>query len=43
MPIRLKILLDKLFAKLSDDDVAQILRAFGWSREDYVQGYIKVS
>ena len=43
VPIRLKILLDRLFAKLSDDDVAQILRAFGWSREEYVQGYIKVS
>ncbi|XP_065224920.1 zinc finger protein basonuclin-2-like isoform X2 [Planococcus citri] len=40
LPIRLKILLDRLFSVLQKDEVTQILRGFGWSHEDYVRGYI---
>ena len=40
LPIRLKILLDRLFSVLQKDEVTQILRGFGWSHEDYIRGYI---
>ena len=40
LPIRLKILLDRLFSVLQKEEVTQILRGFGWSHEDYVRGYI---
>ncbi|XP_026464717.1 zinc finger protein basonuclin-2-like [Ctenocephalides felis] len=40
IPSRLKILLDRLFDRLLRDQVQQILRAFGWSNEDYSRGYI---
>lgn len=39
-PIRLKILLDRLFSVLQHDEVLQILHSFGWSYEDYARGYI---
>lgn len=43
-PIRLKILLDRLFAVLPPDQVLQILTSFGWNYDDYARGYIaKVS
>lgn len=40
LPIRLKILLDRLFSVLQEKEVTQILCGFGWSQEDYVRGYI---
>ncbi|KAK3097624.1 hypothetical protein FSP39_011494 [Pinctada imbricata] len=39
-PIRLKILLDRLFSVLQHDEVLQILQGFGWTYEDYARGYI---
>ena len=44
VPIRLKILLDRLFSVLNQEEVAEILKRFGWTLEDYQRGYIlKVS
>ena len=44
IPVRLKILLDRLFSVLAQDDVIQILKGYGWTLEDYQRGYIlKVS
>ena len=44
IPVRLKILLDRLFSVLNQEEVAEILKRFGWSLEDYQRGYIlKVS
>lgn len=40
LPIRLKILLDRLFSVLQREEVLQILRGFGWTHEDYARGYI---
>ncbi|XP_066590870.1 zinc finger protein basonuclin-2-like [Prorops nasuta] len=40
LPIRLKILLDKLFAKLPHAEVTRLLATFGWTHEDYARGYI---
>lgn len=39
-PIRLKILLDRLFSVLQHDEVLQVLQGFGWTYEDYARGYI---
>ncbi|XP_060068912.1 zinc finger protein basonuclin-2-like [Ylistrum balloti] len=39
-PIRLKILLDRLFSVLQHDEVLQVLQGFGWNYEDYARGYI---
>lgn len=39
-PVRLKILLDRLFSVLQHDEVLQVLQSFGWSYEDYARGYI---
>ena len=39
-PVRLKILLDRLFSVLQHDEVLQVLHGFGWSYEDYARGYI---
>lgn len=39
-PIRLKILLDRLFSVLQHKEVLQVLHAFGWTYEDYARGYI---
>jgi len=39
-PIRLKILLDRLFSVLKHDEVLQVLHGFGWTYEDYSRGYI---
>ena len=39
-PIRLKILMDRLFSVIQHDEVLQILLSFGWSYEDYSRGYI---
>ena len=44
IPVRIKILMDRLFSVLGQDEVTQILKGFGWSLEDYQRGYIlKVS
>lgn len=40
LPIRLKILLDRLFSVLQKEQVLQILHGFGWTPEDYARGYI---
>ena len=39
-PIRLKILLDRLFSVLQHEEVLQVLHGFGWAYEDYARGYI---
>ncbi|GAB6018749.1 hypothetical protein CHUAL_000422 [Chamberlinius hualienensis] len=39
-PIRLKILLDRLFSVLQHEEVLQVLNGFGWGYEDYARGYI---
>lgn len=39
LPIRLKILLDRLFSVLTHEDVLQVLHGFGWTYEDYARGY----
>lgn len=40
LPIRLKILLDRLFSVLQKEQVTQVLHGFGWTLEDYARGYI---
>ncbi|XP_054719612.1 zinc finger protein basonuclin-1-like [Uloborus diversus] len=40
MPIRLKILLDRLFSVLQHEEVVHVLHGFGWTYEDYARGYI---
>ncbi len=40
IPVRLKILLDRLFSVIKDEERIQILQSFGWSNEDYHRGYI---
>jgi len=40
LPVRLKILLDRLFSVLRPEQVLQVLRGFGWTQEDYARGYI---
>jgi hypothetical protein len=40
VPIRLKILLDRLFSVLNTEDIIQVLTAFGWTLEDYAKGYM---
>ena len=40
LPIRLKVLLDRLMAGLPSDQVIQTLSAYGWTYEDYARGYM---
>uniref|UniRef100_A0A8C3G4L4 Uncharacterized protein n=1 Tax=Cyclopterus lumpus TaxID=8103 RepID=A0A8C3G4L4_CYCLU len=40
IPVRLKILLDRLFSILSPEQVGHILNTLGWSLGDYVRGYM---
>uniref|UniRef100_A0A3B3CS18 Uncharacterized protein n=1 Tax=Oryzias melastigma TaxID=30732 RepID=A0A3B3CS18_ORYME len=40
VPVRLKILLDRLFSVLTPDQVSNILNSLGWSLGDYVRGYM---
>jgi hypothetical protein len=40
IPVRIKILMDRLFSVLGQEEVVQILKGFGWSLEDYQRGYI---
>ncbi|XP_078029637.1 zinc finger protein basonuclin-1 isoform X2 [Epinephelus lanceolatus] len=40
IPIRLKILLDRLFSVLKQEEVIQILNALDWTLQDYIRGYV---
>ncbi|XP_036420503.1 zinc finger protein basonuclin-1 [Colossoma macropomum] len=40
IPVRLKILLDRLFSVLKQDEVIQILSALDWTLQDYIRGYV---
>ncbi|KAL6118214.1 uncharacterized protein ACO6RY_03059 [Pungitius sinensis] len=40
VPVRLKILLDRLYSVLSPQQVGHILHTLGWSLGDYVRGYM---
>ena len=40
VPVRLKILLDRLFSDLKQEEVLHILHGLGWTLRDYVRGYI---
>ncbi|RVE60870.1 hypothetical protein OJAV_G00185150 [Oryzias javanicus] len=40
VPVRLKILLDRLFSVLAPDQVSNVLHSLGWSLGDYVRGYM---
>ncbi|XP_061102879.1 zinc finger protein basonuclin-2-like [Conger conger] len=40
LPVRLKILLDRLFSVLKQDEILHILHSLGWTLRDYVRGYI---
>src|SRR4029434_9804827 len=40
VPVRLKILLDRLFSVLKQEEVLHILHGLGWALRDYVRGYI---
>ncbi|XP_022520102.2 zinc finger protein basonuclin-1 [Astyanax mexicanus] len=40
VPVRLKILLDRLFSVLKQDEVIQILSALDWTLQDYIRGYV---
>ncbi|CAJ1085700.1 zinc finger protein basonuclin-2-like [Xyrichtys novacula] len=39
IPVRLKILLDRLYSILTPEQVGHILHTLGWSLGDYVRGY----
>jgi len=39
VPIRLKILLDRLLSTLDHDRIQAILHECGWTYDDYVRGY----
>ncbi|XP_036909409.1 zinc finger protein basonuclin-1 [Sturnira hondurensis] len=40
IPVRLKILLDRLFSVLKQDEVLQILHSLDWTLQDYIRGYV---
>ncbi|XP_043933740.1 zinc finger protein basonuclin-1 [Protopterus annectens] len=40
IPVRLKILLDRLFSVLKQEEVTQILHSLGWTLQDYIRGYV---
>ncbi|XP_019389235.1 PREDICTED: zinc finger protein basonuclin-1 [Crocodylus porosus] len=40
VPVRLKILLDRLFSVLKQEEVIQILHALDWTLQDYIRGYV---
>lgn len=40
LPVRLKILLDRIFCTLSYEELLHLLNEFGWTHEDYARGYI---
>lgn len=40
LPVRLKILLDRLLCALEHEELVNLLHAFGWTYEDYSRGYM---
>uniref|UniRef100_A0A8D2LV63 Basonuclin 1 n=2 Tax=Varanus komodoensis TaxID=61221 RepID=A0A8D2LV63_VARKO len=40
IPVRLKILLDRLFSVLKQEEVIHILHALDWTLQDYIRGYV---
>uniref|UniRef100_A0A668S5Z9 Uncharacterized protein n=1 Tax=Oreochromis aureus TaxID=47969 RepID=A0A668S5Z9_OREAU len=40
IPVRLKVLLDRLYSILSPEQVGHILHTLGWNLGDYVRGYM---
>ena len=40
VPVKLKMLLDRLFSLLSPEEITAVLRGFGWTIQDYQRGYI---
>ncbi|XP_062327386.1 zinc finger protein basonuclin-1 isoform X1 [Osmerus eperlanus] len=40
IPVRLKILLDRLFSVLKQEEVIRILNALDWTLQDYIRGYV---
>ncbi|KAM6981298.1 zinc finger protein basonuclin-1 isoform 2-T2 [Aplochiton taeniatus] len=40
IPVRLKILLDRLFSVLKQEEVILILNALDWTLQDYIRGYV---
>ncbi|XP_078237279.1 zinc finger protein basonuclin-1 isoform X2 [Pogona vitticeps] len=40
IPVRLKILLDRLFSVLKQEEVTHILHALDWTLQDYIRGYV---
>lgn len=40
VPVRLKILLDRLFSVLKQEEVIHILHALDWTLQDYIRGYV---
>ena len=40
IPIRIKIMFDRLLANLSQEEVLKVISSFGWSYQDYARGYI---
>ncbi|KAE8279513.1 Zinc finger protein basonuclin-2 [Larimichthys crocea] len=40
VPVRIKILLDRLYSVLTPEQVSDILHTLGWSLGDYVRGYM---
>ncbi|XP_032088366.1 zinc finger protein basonuclin-1 [Thamnophis elegans] len=40
VPVRLKILLDRLFSVLKQEEVTHILHALDWTLQDYIRGYV---
>jgi len=39
LPIRLKMLLDRLFQGLPQSDLVHVVTGFGWTLDDYTRGY----
>jgi hypothetical protein len=42
IPVRVKILFDRLLTQVETDEALKLLNSFGWSLQDYARGYILV-
>lgn len=40
LPVRLKILLDRVLCTLHHEELLHLLHGFGWTYEDYSRGYM---
>lgn len=40
LPVRMKILLDRLFSVLTHTHVLNIIHTLGWTLRDYIRGYM---